>query len=151
MLIKIDDLTGDDVIGLLNEHLRGMSQNSPPESVHTLNIADLQKPEITFWSAWEEMNLVGCGALKELDKLNAEIKSMRTTSSYLRKGVARKILQHIMNHAKMSNYHRLNLETGSMADFEPARKLYVSFGFVYCEPFADYVVDPNSLFMTREL
>ena len=151
MLIKIDDLTGDDVIGLLNEHLRGMSQNSPPESVHTLNIAELQKPEITFWSAWEEMNLVGCGALKELDKLNAEIKSMRTTSSYLRKGVAQKILHHIMNHAKKRNYHRLNLETGSMADFEPARKLYVSFGFVYCEPFADYVVDPNSLFMTREL
>ena len=151
MLIKIDDLTGDDVIGLLNEHLRGMSQNSPPESVHTLNIADLQKPEITFWSAWEEMNLVGCGALKELDKLNAEIKSMRTTSSYLRKGVAHKILQHIMNQAKKRNYQRLSLETGSMAAFEPARKLFVSFGFVYCEPFADYVVDPNSLFMTREL
>ena len=73
MLIKIDDLTGDDVIGLLNEHLRGMSQNSPPESVHSLNIAELQKPEITFWSAWEEMNLVGCGALKELDKLNSEV------------------------------------------------------------------------------
>ena len=151
MLIKIDDLTGDDVIGLLNEHLRGMSQNSPPESVHTLNIADLQKPEITFWSAWEEMNLVGCGALKELDKLNAEIKSMRTTSFYLRKGVAQKILHHIMNQAKKRNYQRLSLETGSMAAFEPARKLYASFGFVYCEPFADYVVDPNSLFMTREL
>ena len=76
---------------------------------------------------------------------------MRTTSSYLRKGVAQKILHHIMNQAKKRNYQRLSLETGSMAAFEPARKLFASFGFVYCEPFADYVVDPNSLFMTREL
>ena len=151
MLIKIDDLTGVEIKELLNEHLIGMSQNSPPESVHALNIIELQKPGITFWSGWEEGNLVGCGALKELDSLNAEIKSMRTASSHLRKGVARKILRHIMNQAKEGNYRRLSLETGSMAAFEPARKLYENFGFVYCEPFADYVDDPNSVFMTREL
>ena len=151
MLIKIDDLTGVEIKELLNEHLIGMSQNSPPESIHALNIIELQKPGITFWSGWEEGNLVGCGALKELDSLNAEIKSMRTASSHLRKGVARKILRHIMNQAKEGNYRRLSLETGSMAAFEPARKLYENFGFVYCEPFADYVDDPNSVFMTREL
>jgi putative acetyltransferase len=151
MLIIIDDLTGVEIKELLNEHLIEMSQNSPPESIHALNIIELQKPEITFWSGWEEGTLVGCVALKELDSLNAEIKSMRTTSSHLRKGVARKILRHIMNQAKESNYQRLSLETGSMAAFEPARKLYENFGFVYCEPFADYMDDPNSVFMTREL
>ena len=151
MLIKIDDLTGVEIKELLNEHLIGMSQNSPPESIHALNIIELQKPGITFWSGWEEGNLVGCVALKELDNLNAEIKSMRTASSHLRKGVARKILRHIMNQAKEGNYRRLSLETGSMAAFEPARKLYENFGFVYCEPFADYMDDPNSVFMTREL
>ena len=131
MLIKIDDLTGVEIKELLNKHLIGMSQNSPPESIHALNIIELQKPGITFWSGWEEGNLVGCGALKELDSLNAEIKSMRTASSHLRKGVARKILRHIMNHAKKGNYRRLSLETGSMAAFEPARKLYENLGFVY--------------------
>ena len=151
MLIKIDDLTGVEIKELLNEHLIEMSQNSPPESIHALNIIELQKPGITFWSGWEEGNLVGCGALKELDSLNAEIKSMRTASLHLRKGVARKILRHIMNQAKEGNYRRLSLETGSMAAFEPARKLYENFGFVYCEPFEDYVDDPNSVFMTREL
>ncbi|MBC8220948.1 MAG: GNAT family N-acetyltransferase [Proteobacteria bacterium] len=151
MLIKIDDLTGVEIKELLNEHLIEMSQNSPPESTHALNIIELQKPGITFWSGWEEGNLVGCGALKELDSLNAEIKSMRTASLHLKKGVARKILRHIMNQAKEGNYRRLSLETGSMAAFEPARKLYENFGFVYCEPFADYVDDPNSVFMTREL
>jgi len=151
MLIKIDDLTGVEIKELLNEHLIGMSQNSPPESIHALNIIELKNPRITFWSGWEEGNLVGCGALKELDSLNAEIKSMRTASSHLRKGVARKILRHIMNQAKEGNYRRLSLETGSMAAFEPARKLYENFGFVYCEPFADYVDDPNSVFMTTEL
>ena len=151
MLIKIDDLTGVEIKELLNEHLIDMSQNSPPESTHALNIIELQKPGITFWSGWEEGNLVGCGALKELDSLNAEIKSMRTASLHLKKRVARKILRHIMNQAKEGNYRRLSLETGSMAAFEPARKLYENFGFVYCEPFADYVDDPNSVFMTREL
>ena len=151
MLIKIDDLTGVEIKELLNEHLIGMSQNSPPESIHALNIIELQKPGITFSSGWEEGNLVGCVALKELDSLNAEIKSMRTASSHLRKGVVRKILRHIMNQAKERNYRRLSLETFSMAAFEPARKLYENFGFVYCEPFADYVDDPNSVFMTREL
>ena len=85
MLIKIDDLTGVEIKELLNEHLIEMSQNSPPESTHALNIIELQKPGITFWSGWEEGNLVGCGALKELDSLNAEIKSMRTASLHLKK------------------------------------------------------------------
>jgi putative acetyltransferase len=151
MLIKIDDLTGAEVKELLNKHLIEMSQNSPPESFHALNIIELQKPGITFLSGWEEGNLVGCGALKELDSLNGEIKSMRTASSYLRKGVARQILRHIIKQGKEGNYRRLSLETGSIAAFEPARKLYENFGFVYCELFADYEDNPNSVFMTTEL
>ncbi|MCY8132086.1 GNAT family N-acetyltransferase, partial [Bacillus spizizenii] len=67
------------------------------------------------------------------------------------KGVAKQVLQHIIEEAAKRGYERLSLETGSMASFEPARKLYESFGFQYCEPFADYVEDPNSVFMTKKL
>jgi putative acetyltransferase len=151
MDIKIDDLTGVKVAELIREHLQNMAEHSPPESVHALDLESLRKPEITFWSAWEGDELVGCGALKELDKQHGEIKSMRTSSSHLRKGVAKRVLQHIIDEAKRRGYQRLSLETGSMEAFEPARRLYASFGFRYCEPFSDYIEDPNSVFMTKEL
>jgi len=151
MNIKIDDLKGSEIHGLLQEHLRNMALHSPPESVHALDIEELRKPDITFWSVWENGALLGCGALKELDSQQGEIKSMRTSSLHLRRGVARNLLNHIIEEAKRRGYNRLSLETGSMKAFEPARNLYSNFGFTYCGPFADYVEDPNSVFMTREL
>lgn len=151
MDIKIDDLTGTEIAELVDEHLQSMALHSPPESRHALNLDGLQKQEITFWSAWERGELVGCGALKELDGQHGEIKSMRTSSSHLRKGVAKRLLQHIIEEAKQRGYLRLSLETGSMDAFDPAKRLYASFGFQYCKPFSDYIEDPNSVFMTKEL
>jgi len=149
MKIKIDDLTGPEIIGLLQEHLNDMYLTSPPESVHALDLDGLRQPDITFWTVWEDDALAGCGALKELSPVLAEIKSMRTSQAFRRKGFAALMLQHILNQAKARKYTRLNLETGSMAYFAPARKLYESFGFEYCSPFADYTEDPNSVFMTK--
>ncbi|WP_127550459.1 GNAT family N-acetyltransferase [Paenibacillus amylolyticus] len=151
MEIKVDDLSGVLVKALIAEHLQGMAADSPPESIHALNLDGLKEPEITFWCAWEGDDLLGCGAIKELDPEHAELKSMRTASAHLRKGVARKILAHIMEVATDRGYKRISLETGSMDSFIPARKLYEDFGFEYCEPFADYVLDPNSTFMTRTI
>lgn len=151
MQIKLDDLSRSEVRGLLHEHLQSALLHSPPESVHALDIEGLRKPEITFWTAWEDGELLGCGALKELDSQHGEIKSMRTATAHLRKGVARSLLEHIIEEARSRGYCRLSLETGSMAAFEPARKLYAGFGFTNCTPFADYVEDPYSVCMTREL
>jgi len=151
MNIKIDDLKGPEIYELLQEHLRSMALHSPPESVHALDIEGLRKPDITFWSVWEGGELLGCGALKELDSQHAEIKSMRTSSSHLRRGVAKYLLNYMLEEARRRGYSRVSLETGSMEAFEPARQLYANFGFTYCEPFADYVEDPYSVFMTREL
>lgn len=136
---------------MIAEHLAGMFADSPPESVHALDLEGLKKPEVTFWCAWEGEELMGCGAMKELDSQHGELKSMRTASAHLRKGVARNILAHIIEVAKERGYKRLSLETGSMDSFIPARKLYEDFGFSYCGPFADYAPDPNSAFMTKEL
>lgn len=151
MEIKVDDLTGPEVVRLVGEHFQSMEQQSPAESMHALNLEGLKKPEITFWSAWEQDELMGCGALKELDSQHGEIKSMRTSSLHLRKGAARQLLAHIIEEAKRRGYLRLSLETGSMESFQPAIRLYESFGFQYSLPFADYIEDPNSVFMTMEL
>lgn len=151
MNIKVDDLKGPEVHELLREHLQSMALHSPPESVHALDVEALREPGITFWTVWESGELLGCGALKEIDSQHAEIKSMRTSSSHLRRGVARNLLNHILEEARRRGYRRLSLETGSAEAFEPARKLYAEFGFTFCEPFADYVEDPYSVFMTKEL
>jgi putative acetyltransferase len=151
MHIRPDDLTGPEVRELLQEHLGNMRQLSPPESVHALDLDALRKPEITFWTVWSDNELLGCGALKELNPTHGEIKSMRTCSAHRRKGVARAMLTHIMEEARKRSYVRLSLETGSMRAFQPAQLLYATFGFTYCSPFADYIEDPNSVFMTRAL
>src|SRR5215831_2028841 len=115
MEIKIDNLKSPEIAELLEEHLRCMRSVSPPESTHALDLDELRQPEITFWSVWDGENLAGCGALRELDATHGEIKSMRTAHAYLRKGVAAKVVQHIMMEAKRRGYSRLSVETGSMA------------------------------------
>jgi putative acetyltransferase len=151
MDIRLDDLTGPEVHALLEEHLRHMHSLSPPESVHALDLAALRRPEITFWSAWSGAELLGCGALKELSRAHGEVKSMRTAAAHRGRGVARALLVHIVGVARSRGYTRLSLETGAEPAFEPARRLYESHGFAFCEPFADYGPDPNSVFMTRTL
>lgn len=151
MEIKLGDLHNPEVQRLLIEHLKDMYEITPAKSVHALDVEKLKAPEITFWTVWEKDILLGCGALKEIDKKHGEIKSMRTPIAYRRKGAGRKILTHIINVARERAYERLSLETGNFDDFIPARKLYESFGFIYCGPFGDYQADPNSLFMTLSL
>lgn len=151
MQIQLDDLSNPLVQALLLEHLQDMALHSPPESIHALDLDGLRDPAVTFWTAWDDKALLGCGALKELDLQHGEIKSMRTARTQLRKGVARCMLDHIIGEASRRNYQRLSLETGSMAAFDPARRLYTSFGFTECALFGDYTLDPYSVFMTRLL
>jgi putative acetyltransferase len=151
MDIRLDDLRGPEIAALLQEHLDDMQRHSPPESIHALDLDKLRRPEITFWTVWQDGALLGCGAIKQLDATHAEIKSMRTSLHHRRKGVAARMLQHLLDEAGRRGYRRLSLETGSPAAFAPARELYARFGFVPCGPFADYVEDPYSVFMTREL
>ena len=149
--IRIDDLRGEAIATLLREHLDTMRRVSPPESVHALDLAELRQPDITFWTAWDGANLAGCAALKELDHAHGEIKSMRTAAACMRRGVASRLLRHLIAEAQRRRYRRLSLETGAMDYFASAHELYGRFGFVRCAPFASYVEDPNSVFMTREL
>ncbi|HZW73846.1 MAG TPA: GNAT family N-acetyltransferase [Caldimonas sp.] len=149
--IIADDLSGPEIRALLEEHLRSMHALSPPESVHALDLAKLRRPDITFWTVWDDAVLVGCGALKELDRAHGEIKSMRTPQALRRRGAGRAMLTHILEVARSRRYERLSLETGSGDAFAPAQRLYESFGFTRCGPFADYVLDPHSVFMTLRL
>jgi putative acetyltransferase len=149
--IRVDDLTGPEVAALLREHLDHMYAVTPAASVHALDLERLRAPEITFWSAWRGQELVGCGALKQLDERRGEIKSMRTADVHRRSGVATKLLEHIVAEARSRGYEALYLETGAMDAFAPARTLYLRHGFERCGPFTGYQADENSVFMVRRL
>lgn len=151
MHIIEDDLTGPEIRALLEEHFAGMLASSPEDSCHFLDFEGLKGPGVTFWSVWNDAELMGCGALKEIDAQHGEVKSMRTHSAQLRKGVAAAMLEHIITTAKARSYQRLSLETGSGPAFDAAHALYLRYGFTYCGPFADYKEDPFSRFMTLAL
>jgi putative acetyltransferase len=151
MHIIEDDLTGPEIRALLETHFAGMLANSPEGSCHFLDFEGLKGTGVTFWSVWDDASLMACGAMKELDPLHGEVKSMRTHADHLRKGAGAAMLEHIIATAQARGYARLSLETGSGEAFDPAHALYLSYGFEYCAPFADYKEDPFSRFMTLEL
>ncbi|WP_066592923.1 GNAT family N-acetyltransferase [Cryobacterium arcticum] len=149
--IQPDSPTNADVRLLLDEHLADMFATSPADSVHALDHSALSAPEISFWTAREDGALLGCGALKRLTATQAEIKSMRTTATARGRGVAALLLARILADARERNLERLYLETGTEEFFAPAHRLYARHGFTVCPPFADYVLDPHSVFMTLAL
>ena len=146
-----DDLSGAPIRALLEVHFAGMLANSPADSCHFLDFDGLNAPNVTFWSIHSGDDLAGCGALKMLGSAHGEIKSMRTADGFLRRGVAARMLEHIIAEARGRGLERLSLETGSGAAFEPALALYRRHGFEDCASFADYRPDPFNRFMTRAL
>ena len=148
---RIDDLSGAATQALVTLHLAGMHANSPACSVHAFDLDKLRQPGVTFWSGWVGDEIAAMGALKQIDAANGEIKSMRVADAFLGKGAGRAMLEHIVTEARRTGMSRLWLETGSTDAFVPALKLYESAGFEVCGPFADYVLDPFSVFMRRDL
>lgn len=151
MLISTDDPRRTDVLALLEEHLADMYATSPAESVHALDPDALALPGVTFWTAREGELLLGCAALKSLSPDHAELKSMRTATAARRRGVAGRLLDHVLAEARQRGHRRVSLETGTEDYFAPARTLYKTRGFDECGPFEGYALDPNSVFLTLEL
>jgi putative acetyltransferase len=149
--IIVDDLSGSEIAAFLEEHVRDMRSVSPPESTHALDLVGLRKLAITFWTLWLDGRVAGCCALKQLDGTHGEVKSMRTANTLRRRGIASRLLEHLIREATAQGYRRLSLETGAMPFFEPARTLYRRFGFQECGPFSTYKDDPNSVFFTKTL
>jgi len=136
---------------LLNKHFIELRSVSPEGSTHVLDIPGLKIPSIKFWSLWEDKNLIGCGALKFLDKNHGEFKSLRISDKYRNKGLGEKIINHLINEAKKLNIKKISVETGTGIFFKPARKLFEKCGFKPCKPFAHYKEDPNSCYFSKDI
>ncbi len=149
--IQIDDLSSAQSQALIAEHLAGMHANSPPGHVNALAIEALRASDITFWTAWAGDEICGCGALKELGTTSGEVKSMRTKSEFLNRGVGQAILNEIQVAAKIRGYEALYLETGTGPAFEAAHALYIKNGFTWCDAFDNYVATDFNVFMAKPL
>jgi putative acetyltransferase len=151
MRIIDGDLDDPRVVDLLQTHVTSAREQTAPGSAHALDLARLKLSDISVWTIWEDQTLAGVGALKRLSDDHGEVKSMHTAQVMRGKGLGGAMLRHIIAAAKAAGFARLSLETGSWEYFDPARRLYREHGFVECPPFADYVLDRNSVFMSLEL
>ena len=149
--IAIDDPGAPDVRRLVETHLAFARAPTPPEDAHALEVDGLLDPTVTFFSFRRDGALLAVAALKRLDPEHAEVKSMHTAEMARRRGIGRRMIEHVIAVARGAGYRRLSLETGSMAAFMPARALYESVGFELCRPFGDYPDSPNSTYMTLDL
>ena len=140
-----------EVNNLLKKHFIELRSVSPVGSTHVLDIDGLKDPSIKFWSLWENNNLVGCGALKFLEKNHGEFKSIRVADEFKKKGIGERIINHLIEEAKKLKISKLSIETGAGDFFLPARNLFSKFGFKSCPPFAHYKDDPNSCYYTLDL
>ena len=133
---------------LLIKHFIELRSVSPEGSTHVLDIDGLKNPTIKFWSLWEDNELMGCGALKFLDKEHGEFKSIRINDKFRSKGNGSKVINHLISEAKRLNIKRLSLETGAGVFFINARRLFVKSGFQVTKPFSHYKEDVNSVYMS---
>ena len=140
-----------EVNDLLKKHFIELRSVSPVGSTHVLDIDGLKDPSIKFWSLWEDNKLVGCGALKFLEKNHGEFKSIRVADEFKKRGAGERIINHLIEEAKKLKISKLSIETGAGEFFLPARKLFSKFGFKKCPPFAHYKDDPNSCYYTLNL
>lgn len=151
LVVAPDDPRAADVQALLERHLTFAREVTPPEDVYALDVERLLDPAVTFFSARVDGELVGVGAIKQLDGLHGELKSMHTIEAARGQGVGRGMVDHLLSVALERNYERVSLETGRMDAFEPARALYTKAGFVPCEPFGEYAASSSSACMTITL
>ena len=149
--IRRESPLGADLGLLMARHTADMHADTPPESIHMMDASQLDVPEVAFFVMRDAGVPVAMGAFKRIDADHAEIKSMHVLAELRGRGLSRQMLTHLMAEAAAARYSRLSLETGAQDDFLPARQLYAKAGFDECAPFEGYVLDPNSIFMTRTL
>jgi putative acetyltransferase len=152
MRIACEDPTGPDLAELHARHTAQMHADTPSGSIHMLPASALKAPGIAFFVMRDDDgHPVGMGAFKRLAGEAAEIKSMHILAEQRGRGLAARMLDHLVAEARAAGLGRLYLETGSQDSFAAARALYLRAGFTECPPFQGYDPDPWSIFMTRAI
>ena len=139
------------VIALVEHHVRSAGAALPPGAGHAFEPERLKLPGVRFFTAWLGDSAAGVGALKGISFSEGEVKSMFTADAARGQGIGAAILARVIEAAREAGLRRLSLETHPGNYFAAARALYGRYGFTECQPYADYRLDPASIYMTREI
>ena len=149
LTIAIESPHQDGVVRLLDMSNAYAESLYPAESNHMLDLASLEEPDVSFWVARIEGDIVGCCALVEAGDGTAEIKRLFVDPIARGRSVARKLMETLEAAAAERNLKAIRLETGI---YQPeAISLYRRFGYVEIAAFGSYQPDPLSLFMEKRL
>ena len=149
IVITTEKSLSDELAHVLQAHWLFCTSSTPIEHVYALDASKLFLPDITVFGARIDGELVGVGAMRKLDQLHAELKSMHTLTKSRGSGVGKAIVAYIEDFARSSGIERMSLETGTNEAFRPARQLYKSLGYQSCEAFGDYVLSEDNTCMTK--
>ncbi len=149
IVITTEKSLTDELAQILQAHWLFCTSSTPIEHVYALDASKLFSPDITVFGARIDGELVGVGAMRKLDLLHAELKSMHTLAEFRGSGVGRAMVAHIEDFARSSGIERMSLETGTNEAFKPARELYKSLGYNSCDAFGDYVLSEDNMCMTK--
>jgi putative acetyltransferase len=149
MRIALEHPDRSDIIALIEALDAFQAPLYPVESHHGIDMAALAAPGVLFAVARDEAGRAsGCAALV-LDEGYGELKRMFVPPESRGRGLGAALLAFLEQQALARGATLLRLETGIRQP--EAIRLYARFGYVPCGPFADYVPDPNSVFMEKSL
>ena len=149
IVITTEKSLTDELAHVLQAHWLFCTSSTPIEHVYALDASKLFLPDITVFGARIDGELVGVGAMRKLDLLHAELKSMHTLAKSRGSGVGKAMVAYIEDFARSSGIERMSLETGTNEAFRPARQLYKSLGYQSCDAFGDYVLSEDNTCMTK--
>jgi putative acetyltransferase len=153
LVIREVDPTSPVIRPLIDAHLAFSHAVTPLESSHAMAPDALRGPGITVWAMFDADRPVAICALKRVDDVMAELKSMHVAQEARGRGMAARMLRHVEDTARDDGVREITLETGSdlLPAFDAARRLYERAGYAPCGPIAGYTADPMSAFFRRTL
>nr|WP_274620195.1 GNAT family N-acetyltransferase [Herbaspirillum sp. C7C2] len=119
----------------------------PAESHHGIDLDALASANVLFAVVRDDDGqAVACGAIV-LQQHYGELKRFYTSPLQRGKGIARTLLLFLEQEANTRGCGEFALETGYLQP--EAINLYSRCGYELCEPFGEYIEDPNSIFMRK--
>jgi putative acetyltransferase len=136
-------------VALIQELDAELSRSYTREQMHGLHPGEESDPRLRFFLLQLGDDVIGCGALRELEPGIAELKRMFVRPAYRGHGYSRDLLGQLERVAAAAGIHHLRLETG--APQRAALSLYRTSGYVDTPPYGEYAGSLTSICMEKRL
>ena len=129
------------LIAALNAELTAMFPE--PGATHfSLSGEQTEAGQGAFLVAWVEDVAAGCGAIRRVDEVTAEIKRMYVDPGFRGRGIGRALVEALEREARQVGATKIVLETGTR--LTRAIKLYQAMGYVQIPLFGEYLSSPKT-------